>query len=314
VPLYFFALFICLIPVSVNAQDDEVIRVNTNLITVPVFVTDSKNRRISGLNEEDFSLLDNGQKVSITHFSAGAEKVSLLFALDASGSVREIAGKERKSAISLFQHFRAGSQISVVHFNDVVNVAVPFTNDLEKAEKGFVIPVQANRKTAIFDAALSSLTVFASKENDPTERKIIIILSDGLDNLSRTKPQNVIEEANKLGVSIYVLHLPLYMAGGNDLKLRKPSKGFRDLAEKTGGIYFILGDVQTLLLPNATYDLTKVIKTIEDDLKSQYIIGYYPEDFSSNNQARKVSVKLNAKDKQKLRVRLLREIFTLKGN
>ncbi len=313
-PLCFIVFTALLTFVSTNAQDDEIIKVNTNLLTVPVLVTDSKQRRIGNLTQEDFSLLDDGQKVPITHFSAGAEKVSLLFALDASGSVREIIEKERDAAVNLFRHFGTGSQISVLHFNDVISVAVPFTKDLKRAEKGFVIPAQANRKTAIFDAALSAITVFSLKDRDPTERKILILFSDGLDNLSRTKSQNVIEEANKTDVSIYILHLPIYMADGNELKLRKPSKGFRDLAEKTGGIYFILGDVQTSLLPNARYDLTKVFQTIEDDLKSQYIIGYYPEDLSNSNKTHKISVKLNAKAKQKLRVRLLKETFNMKGN
>ena len=297
---------------QLKAQDDDVVRVSTELIAVPVTVTDNKSRRVSGLTQNDFSIFDNNQNMTITHFSSGAEKVAFLFALDTSGSIREIISKERDAALSLFQRFNSNSQIAVLHFNDKSELRTPFTNDADALSKGFVIPSNPNSKTAIFDAALASLTFFASRINDPTERKIIILISDGLDNASNTKFKNVIEEANKLGVSFYVLHLPLYFANDNKLSLRKPAKGFRDLAEKTGGIYFMLGDVQTSLSPRAAYDLTKVFQTIEDDLKSQYIIGYYLNEASRNTETHKLSVKLNAK--KNLRVRLLRDTFNLKRN
>jgi Ca-activated chloride channel family protein len=309
-PLFIFFLFF----IQIKAQDDEVIRVNTDLITIPVAVTDNKSRRVSGLTQDDFSIFDNNQNMTITHFSSGADKVGFLFALDTSGSVREIISKERDAALSLFQRFNSNSQIAVLHFNDKVELRVPFTNDSSELSKAFVIPSNPNTRTAIFDAALGSLMFFSSRSNDPTERKIIILISDGLDNASRARPQNVIEEANKLGVSFYVLHLPLYFANGDKLSLRKPAKGFRDLAEKTGGIYFMLGDVQTVLSPRATYDLTKIFQTIEDDLESQYIIGYYLNETSRNTETHKLSVKLNAKEKRNYRVRLLRDTFNLKRN
>jgi VWFA-related protein len=308
--LPFFILFFLL--VQTKAQDDDVVRVSTELITVPVAVTDNKSRRVSGLTQSDFSIFDNNQNMTITHFSSGAEKVAFLFALDTSGSVREIISKERDAALSLFQRFSSASQIAVLHFNDKSELRVPFTNDSNEFSKGFAPPAQANTKTAIFDAAFASLSFFASRTNDAIERKIIILLSDGLDNASNIKSKNVIEEANKLGVSFYVLHLPLYFANDNKLSLRRPAKGFRDLAEKTGGIYFMLGDVQTALSPRARYDLTKVFQTIEDDLKSQYIIGYYLNETSRNTERHKLSVKLNAK--KKLRIRLLRDTFNLKRN
>lgn len=309
----FFVLLLIPFYIQAQNQDDDVVRVDTELIAIPVNVTDKKNQRVTGLSQNDFSLFDNNQNVTITHFSAGAERVAFLFALDTSGSVREIISKERNAASSLFQHFSSKSQIAVLHFNDKVELRVPFTNDSNELSKGFTAPAERNTGTAIFDAALASLTFFLSRNADPTERKIVILLSDGLDTASIAKPKHVIEEANKLGVSFYVLHLPIYYASGDRLSLRKPASGFRDLAEKTGGIYFLLGDVQTSLNPLAQYDLTKVFQTIEDDLKSQYILGYYLDEAARKTETHKLSVKLNAKVKKNLRVRLLRDTYTLKG-
>lgn len=311
-------LFCLLIPIQTLAQDnqiqdDEVVRVDTNLITAPVFVLDSKNRRIYNLIKTDFQLRDNGRVVEITHFASGAEKVGLMFALDTSGSVRDVIAQERAAALQLARRFGPGSRIAVMQFNDKAELVSPFTNQADQAAKGFDFKAQPNRRTAIFDAAIFSLKAFAQGERDPTERKIIIIISDGLDNTSKARPRQVIEEANRLGVSIYVLHLPLYAVIDGRLSLRSPSKGFRELAQQTGGLYFKLGDEQAALAPRASLDLTEIFQSIEDDLKSQYVLGYYLDDSLRYNPTHKLAVTLFGKDKSKFRVRLLRDTYTLKG-
>ena len=312
------SLFYLLIPIQTFAQnnqtqDDEVVRVDTNLVTTPLFVTDSKNRRISNLTKKDFQLYDNGRGVEIGHFAFGTEKVALSFALDTSGSVRDIIAQERAAALSLAQRFGPGSQTAVMRFNDKAELAVPFTGEPDQVAKGFAFKAQPNRSTAIFDAVMDLLKVFAKRESDPAERKIIILISDGLDNSSKTRPRQVVDEANRLGVSVYVLHLPLYGVIDGKLSLRSPAKGFRELAQQTGGIYFKLGDEQTALMPRAHYDLTQIFQNIEDDLKSQYILGYYLDDSLRDNPTHKLAVTLLGKDKSKFRVRLLRDAYTLKG-
>ena len=77
-----------------------------------------------------------------------------------------------------------------------------------------------------------------------SERRIVILISDGLDNASRTKPGAVIDAALNNRVSFYVIHLPLFEPRDGRLAVRAPAKGFRDLAEKTGGKYFLAGDVK----------------------------------------------------------------------
>ena len=107
------------------------------------------------------------------------------------------------------------------------------------------------------------------------ERRIVILISDGLDNASRTKPGAVIEAALNNHVSFYVIHLPLFEPRDGRLSVRSPAKGFRDLAEKTGGKYFLVGDVKSALAPVKDIDLTKIFQAIEEDLKSQYLLGFY---------------------------------------
>jgi hypothetical protein len=80
----------------------------------------------------------------------------------------------------------------------------------------------------------------------------VILISDGLDTRSRTSADSVINAAQEQRVSFYVIHLPLFEPRDGHLAVRPPSKGFRELAEKTGGKYFLVGDVKSALLPRRT--------------------------------------------------------------
>src|SRR4030095_4724940 len=107
---------------SGSAQEEpvDVIRVRTDLVAVPVSVIDSRRRYVSMLKAEDFVLTDNGQTAKIDYFASGAEHVGLLFAIDVSGSARNIIEQQRSAALALFSRFGSGSRIAVLHFGDFV--------------------------------------------------------------------------------------------------------------------------------------------------------------------------------------------------
>ena len=92
-----------------------------------------------------------------------------------------------------------------------------------------------------------------------------MLTSDGLDTASRTSATQVIARARLDGISFYVIHFPLFAPFEGHLAMRPTAKGFRELAEKTGGRYFTAGDVKLALDPNAQYDLSAVFKAIEED-------------------------------------------------
>ncbi len=101
-----------------------------------------------------------------------------------------------------------------------------------------------------------------------------MLISDGLDNRSARSADSVIEVAVEKRVSYYVIHLPLFEPRDGRLEVRRPAKGFRELAEKTGGKYFLVGDRESALMPKEN-DLTPIFQAIEEDLKSQYLLGFY---------------------------------------
>ena len=315
------ALLLLLIqsPASLQAQqtdastDDEVLRVRTDLVAVPVVVLDQKSRRVPGLSQEDFAVRDNGRAMRLEYFAAGTERVALAFALDASGSVRETLARQRETALSLFARFGEQSRVAVLHFSESPRMVVPFTTEGGTALKGFQFPAVQNHRTAIFDAALAAVRAFDSQTGSLAERRIVILLSDGLDTVSRSSALDAINEARMRGVTFYVIHLPLFAPRDGRLAARPPAKGFRALAEQTGGKYFMVGDAKSALDPHGgAIDLEPVFAAIEEDLKGQYVVGYYPDEAARKEPYHRIEVSLNKSDKRQLHAHALREGYQLK--
>ena len=297
--------------IATAQEPEDVVRVRTDLVTVPVIVTDSRARRIPNLNAGDFVLADDNRAAKIDYFASGTERVAMLFALDASGSGRETFVHQREAALALFSRFGHGSRVAVLHFADFVRLSVPFTTDSGAALASFNSEAQASSGTAIFDGAAAAVRSFDGSGGFSMERRIVLLMSDGLDTISSTRYASVIEAARSRGVSFYVIHFLLFTPRDGRLAPRPPSKGFRELAEQTGGRYFRIGDAKSSLDPRAHYDLAPVFQAIEDDLRAQYVLGFYPGAASRDGQTHSVTVNL-ANRNRRHRVNQLRTSYDLK--
>jgi len=284
----------------------EVVSIRTDLVAVPV--TDSRGRRISDLNQADFALTDNGRHVKIDYFTSGSERIALAFVLDNSGSLREQLSRQRDAALELFTRFGPASSVAVIRFGQQAKVIAPFAKGTDSARMAFSVPANLSERTAIFDAAIVAIQAYSGRENSP-ERRIAILISDGLDTASRANAQQVIAEANRMNVSFYVIQLPLFTPRDGRLVPRPAAKGFRDLAEKTAGKFFVAGTSASALAPNTPVNLTPVFAAIEADLRSQYVIGFYPGAASRDGKPHRTDVSVS---NRKLKVTQLRRSYTLK--
>lgn len=285
-----------LLPVKSLAQEptteDEVVRVSTDLLLFPIRIKDKRNQAVLGLTESQLSLEDKDRVTTGLYFTPGADRIALVFALDQSGSLREIISQQREAALALFRRFSDRSSIAVLRFAEVPAVVAPFERDPGKASSAFRVSPGSNRQTAIFDAAAKAVSMFAALPRVRAECRIVILISDGLDNSSKTKPGAVIDAALNNRVSFYVIHLPLFEPRDGRLAVRSPAKGFRDLAEKTGGKYFLAGDVKTALAPVKDIDLNTIFQAIEEDLKSQYLLGFYLGEAANDGRKHRFSLSL----------------------
>jgi Ca-activated chloride channel family protein len=297
--------------IKATAQEpDDIVRIRTDLVAIPASVTDSRGRRVLGLTAADFVLSDNGRGARIDYFASGAERVAMLFALDSSGSARDILSHQREAALALFSRFGHGSRVAVLHFGDFVRLSIPFTTNAAAAQESLKVSAGETRGTAIFDGAAAAVRAFDGSGGLSMERRIVLLISDGLDTLSSTKYSDVITAARDRGVSFYVIHFQLFTPGDGRLVPRPSSKGFRELAEQTGGRYFRIGDAKSALDPHAHYDLAPVFEAIDDDLRGQYVLGFYPRETSRDGQPHPVAIGLTKRN-SKLRVRQVKTTYRL---
>lgn len=296
----------------IQAQETEpvdVISVRTDMVAVPVSVTDSRGRRVSNLKQQDFVLTDDDRPAKIDYFASGAERIALAFVLDNSGSLREQLARQRDAALELFSRFGPASSVAVIRFGQEARLLAPFTREADAARNAFSVRVNLSERTAIFDAGMATVQAYSSRNENSPERRIAILISDGLDTASRANARQVIAAANRMNVSFYVIQLPLFTPGDGHLVPRPAARGFRDLAEKTGGKYFVAGTAAAALAPNTPVDLTPVFAAIEADLKSQYVIGFYPGNASRDGKAHRAGVSTS---NLKLKVTQLRTSYSLK--
>jgi Ca-activated chloride channel family protein len=272
--------------------DEEVIRVDTNLLVYPIRVRNKHGQLAATLTERDLSLSDEDHVTAGLYLYSGADRVSLVFALDQSGSLRDIVSEQREAALALFGRFGDRSQVSVIRFAEQPSLVVPFGRDATAASQAFEFPIKHDQHTAIFDAAAAAVSAFETLPRVRSERRIVVLISDGLDNASKIKASQVIEAAFAKQISFYVIHLPLFAPRDGRLAVRSPAKGFRELAEKTGGKYFLVGNAGSALVPanKGKIDLAPVFQAIEDDLRSQYLLGFYAGEGSRDGRNHRFTI------------------------
>jgi VWFA-related protein len=316
--LLFIVLFsgFSLVPLSQNGppQEEEVLRVRTDLITVPVQVLDAKSKSKPGFSEKDFSLLVDGAPVKIDYFSNGVERLALMFLLDQSGSVRDIVSSQQTAAIDIFRHFAANAEVAVVRFDERAFLAAPFSQDGTKAEAAFAFSAAPNHHTAIFDSVEASLGFLDQRKRDPVERKILVVISDGLDTGSRTSWTNVVRHAQETGATIYAIQIGLFTPVDGVLKMRRATRGFKEMAERTGGSLLTIGDRTSALAPSANLNLAGLFAEIERDLRNQVVMGFYPTDAFRDGAKHTITVKLTGDSSKKLHIKAGRQEFVLRSN
>ncbi len=288
-------LFTCVLsPCVIAAQDvdDEVVKFSTDLSVYPVRIRTRNRSLVPKLTAEDFSLTDPDAVTTSQYFASGADRVALVFALDESGSLQQIISQQREAAIALFERFNQNSRVGVLRFSDTPRVIVPFGTEGEVAKPAFDFRAKRDTHTAIFDAAAQAVKMFDGLRKDPAERRIVILISDGLDNSSKIKPSSIIAAAQANNISFYTIQIPLFEPRDGRLAVRGPSPGFRDLADKTGGKYFLTADARYALDPQRPNDLVPVFSAIEEDLRSQYVVGFYVGDKARDDRVHKISITL----------------------
>ncbi|HXG33238.1 MAG TPA: VWA domain-containing protein [Bryobacteraceae bacterium] len=256
------------------------IRVDTNLVLIPVTVTDPMNRFVTGLEKEHFRLEEDKVEQTITHFASEDAPLSVGVVFDTSGSMGSKLQKSRMAVAQFMKTANPEDEFFLVQFNDKPELVVPFTTNTEEIQSRLTF-TQSKGRTALLDAIYLALHEMKRARNP---RKALLIISDGGDNSSRyteSEIKNLVREAD---VQIYAIGIfePIYSRGRTPEELAGPGL-LSEVAEQTGGRHYAVENLN---------DLPDIAAKIGIELRNQYVLGYTPTNQERDGKYRRVRVRL----------------------
>lgn len=291
-------------PVLPQQQKEDLppaISVDVDVVNILASVRDKRGGLISNLSKDDFALAEDGQAQAIKYFTRETDlPLTIGLLVDVSGSQRNLVEIEREAAYQFFsQVLRKKDMAFLISFGEEAELLQDFTNSARLLEDGLkelhisapvgglhpgpVPTIGQPRGTVLFDAVY-----LASNEKLTREvgRKVIVLITDGVDQGSRISRDKAIEAAQKADAvvySIYYVDPGAYGAG-----FGAPGDGdLRRMSEQTGGREFKVSRKHTL---------ADVFKELQDEMRSQYAIGYTPSNPAKDGSFRKVDLRAKNKD------------------
>jgi Ca-activated chloride channel homolog len=262
---------------ALTARPNERIRVDVNLVLVPVTVTDPLNRLVTGLERQDFFLYENNALQKIKSFSAEDAPVSIGIIFDLSGSMTDKINRARNSILEFLRTANPQDEFFVIGFNDRPELITDFTNNVDNIEAR-LLTVKPGHRTALLDAIYFGLNKMKQAKN---ERKALLVVSDGGDNRSRYTESEVRAVVRESDVQIYSIGIFDQYAPTREEQLGPIL--LHDVSEETGGQLFRVDDLA---------DMADIATKISAELRNQYVLGYKSEDIKRDGKWRKLKVKL----------------------
>jgi len=288
--ILFLIAVLCINVVVVVAQDDDVIRTNTDLVVLNVTVTDKDGHYAKGLKASDFKIFEDGVEVKpnmISSFSLQESPYAAVVLLDSSGSMEARFSLARSAAIRFLDGLRDEDVAAVYRFDSKVERVQEFSGGRDLAPMAYAI--HAKGMTTLNDAIVEASKTLGER---PEVRKAIVVLSDGMDTFSKATGEKAVESALAVGASIYAVDMSsLEVAGTSGRQSALSLKGF---AEKTGGKF--------IATPGGPA-LRDAFTGIADELGHQYTISYRPLNQKHDGKWRALEVKLVGRDDLSVRTR-----------
>jgi Ca-activated chloride channel family protein len=272
--LILFLVVLLFAPLALLAQDTT-FRMDVKLVNLFVNVTDKTGAIVGGLTKDDFQISEDGRPQKIAVFERQSElPLNLILAIDTSGSTAKDLNLEQ-SASKRFIHalLREQDQMSLISFATYVYQLVPFTNRIQQLDRGLG-SLRVGDATALYDAIYLGSEGLAKKDG----RKVLVLVSDGGDTAKSTTYAEALEKALRSEVMIYsIIDVPIEASAGRDIG---GEHALITLAEQTGGKSFYAGEG----------GLDKAFERVSEDLRTQYLIAYYPHNQEPGRNFHRVQI------------------------
>ena len=261
-----------------KVRPGSLIRMNVDMVLVPITVTDPMNRLVTGLEQEDFKIYENSGEQKIKTFASEDAPVSIGIIFDLSGSMSSKLMRARESILQFIKTANPQDEFFVIGFNDRPELIEDFTSSVEDIQARLAT-VRSGHRTALLDAIYYGV---AKMKDARHERKALLVVSDGGDNRSRYTEGEVRSQVRESDVEIY--SIGIFDAYAATPEERSGPLLLNELCEETGGRMFRVDDLS---------EMSDIAEKISTELRNQYVIGYTPKEMRRDGKWRKVKVKLN---------------------
>lgn len=266
-----------------SQQDDDVVRVNTDLVVLNITITDKAGQYVPGLRLSDFTIFEDGKEVStqlVSSFSVHESPFASVVLLDTSGSMESRLSLARSAAIRFLDRLREEDVAAVYKFDSKVEQVQEFSTSRDLAPMAY--GVRAKGMTTLNDAIVDAAKALSTR---PEKRKAIIILSDGMDTYSKASSEKAVESALAIGASIYAVDMSANEGPG--FHNQRSAAVLKSFAEKSGGRF--------VATPGGPA-LREAFASIAEELGHQYTIAYRPLNPVRDGKWRKLDVKISRSD------------------
>jgi Ca-activated chloride channel family protein len=291
-------------PTAINNEtvvddDNDVIKIETELVTIPVTVLDRNGHFIPGLRKQDFQIFEDGTQQQIEYFASLETPFTVVLLIDASMSTQFKIEEIQNAAMSFINQLRPDDPVTVVSFDEKIHVLAQVTTN-RAVLKNAVQQLQFGGGTSLYEAVDHTIS---QELRSIKGRKAVVLFTDGVDTTSkRATYQSTVKEAEELDAMIYPIRYDTLLdmqragSGGNISVVSNGSAGgnkkedyekgimyLQDLARVSGGRNF-----EAL----STSNLDKAFSSIAEELRWQYSIGYYPDKEGKAGQRKQIKVRL----------------------
>ena len=270
-----------------DSQGVFVFRKDVDEVMLHATVVDDKQHIITNLDRTAFTVFEDGKPQNIISFHHVDIPVAMGIVIDNSGSMREKRSKVNQAALNLVRSSNPRDEVFIVNFNDEQYLDQDFTHDLLKLKEALE-KIDARGGTALYDAVVASADHL--KQNARLEKKVIFLVTDGEDNASSETLEQAIKQLQlEGGPSVYAIGIL-----GDEDHPKRAKKALQIIADRTGGIAFF---------PKTLDEVDNISRTIANDIRNQYAIGYKPLSPKKAGEFRQIRVEAKAKGHSKLVVR-----------
>ena len=253
-------------------------RVDTNLVLVPLTVTDPMDRLVTGLEKENFLILEDNHQQPIRTFACDDAPVSIGVIMDLSGSMSNKVVRARGAVLQFMKTSNPQDEFFVIGFNDRPVLISDFTSSPDDIEARLAT-VQPGHRTALLDAIYFGLEKMKQAKY---QRKALLIVSDGGDNNSRYTENEVRSAVKEADTQIY--SIGIFDPEAATVEERNGPMLLNDISGETGGRLFRVDDLS---------EMGDIATRISAELRNEYVLGYKTDDTRMDGKWRKVKVKLS---------------------